>query len=143
MVMVNDQRFLEVCGRKVQDTNNIGYAYDLVVTIINSYGKRAKDAEENNGVDWKSVSHAFRVASELTDLYENGIIHYPLKDAKQIKRIKMGELDYDTEVLPDLNSLMDRVQEKSQLSNFPDKVDKEKIDNLLLDLIKSIIEGCL
>lgn len=143
MVMVNDQRFLEVCGRKIQDTNTIDYANKVVISIINSYGNRAIDAEKNDGIDWKAVSHAFRVASELTDLYENGIINYPLKDAERIKSIKMGELDYDTEVLPGLNSLMDLVQEKSQKSNFPDKVDKEKIDNLLLDLIKSIIEGCI
>ena len=48
----------------------------------------------------------------------------------------MGELDFKAEVQPELNSLMDRVHEMSKISNFPDVVDSEKIDNLLFSLVK-------
>ena len=64
------------------------------------------------------------------------MIKYPLNDFERIKRIKMGELDFMTEVQPELNSLMDRVHEMSKISNFPDVVDSEKIDNLLFSLVK-------
>lgn len=132
-------RFYDVCGRMIQDTSSAKYALGVINSITKSYGNRAKTAHDNNGLDWKAISHAFRVASELSNLYEFGKINYPLDDFERIKRMKMGELDFKTEVLPDLNSLMDRVHEMSQKSHFPEKVNQEKIDNLLYSLIKSNI----
>lgn len=132
----NNQRFWEVCGRKIQDTSSIGYALNVVNSIIKSYGVRANAASVAGGLDWKAISHAFRVASELSDLFEFGMIRYPLVDSAQIKRMKMGELDFNTEVLPDLNSLMDRVHEMSQKSNLPDKINVERVDDFLYELLK-------
>lgn len=133
----NDQRFWSVCGRKVQDTNSAIYALNIAASVINSYGKRAKEAEEAGGLDLKAISHAFRVASELSDIYKNGMILYPLKDAQKIKRIKAGDANFDTEVLPELNSLIDNVNEMAQLSNYPDELDIGKINNFMFDFLTS------
>lgn len=140
VIMNGDQIFWEVCGRKIQNTSTVEYALGVVNSIIKSYGKRAKQAEQDGGLDWKAISHAFRVASELSDLYEFGNIRYPLNDFERIKRMKMGELDFKTEVLPDLNSLMDRVHKMSELSHFPEKIDSGKVKDFLYELLKETIK---
>ncbi len=132
-------RIYEVCGKKFQETVSIDYVLLILKSTLSKYGERTNDAEKNNGVDLKAISHAFRVASELSDLYEFGMIRYPLPDFKRIKMMKMGELDFESEVLPDLNSLMDRVHEMSTLSNFPEEVDSEKIEDFLYELLKTIM----
>jgi hypothetical protein len=132
--------FWSICNRMVQDTSSIDYTINIIKSIINSYGKRAKQAYDNDGLDWKAISHAFRVASELSDLYEFGKIRYPLNDFERIKRMKMGELDFKTEVFPDLNSLMDRVHKMSELSHFPEKIDSGKVKDFLYELLKETIK---
>ena len=135
-VSKNGNNFYSVCERMIQDTSTIKYAKGVVLSIVKSYGKRAKQASDSNGLDWKAISHAFRVASELSNLYEFGMIKYPLNDFERIKRIKMGELDFKTEVQPQLNSLMDRVHKMSAKSNFPEFIDTGKVDDLFVSLIK-------
>jgi len=135
-IELNNQFFWEVCGRKIQNTSSAPYALGVINSILKSYGKRAKQAGADGGLDWKAISHSFRVASELSDLFEFGMIKYPLKDSAQIKRIKMGELDFKTEVLPDLNSLMDRVHKMSIASSFPDEIDSAKVNDFLYELLK-------
>lgn len=130
-----DQIFYSVCERKIQNTCDVRYAIGVVKSIVTSYGKRSMEAKKEGGLDWKAISHAFRVASELSDLYQFGMIRYPLPDFERIKKMKMGELDFESQVLPDLNSLMDRVHEMSALSSFPEEVNSEKIEDFLFELL--------
>lgn len=55
-------RHLTVCNRKLPYTSSVSNAYSIVKNIFNEYGKRALQAEKNEGIDWKALSHAVRIA---------------------------------------------------------------------------------
>src|SRR5262249_40153572 len=53
-------RHLEVCGRKMPFTSSLKSARDIAQRLVDEYGQRALQAERNEGVDWKALSHAVR-----------------------------------------------------------------------------------
>jgi len=130
----------EVCGRKIQETSTISYAYEIVKRFYDNYGERAKMAADNQGVDWKAVSHAIRVAYEMKEILEEGNITFPLREREFIKRVKAGEFDYLSVVAPKLEELMDKVEELSATSKLPEKVDRKYWDNWLIKVVDEEIK---
>ncbi|UCE64951.1 MAG: nucleotidyltransferase domain-containing protein [Candidatus Zixiibacteriota bacterium] len=124
----------EVCGRKIQPTVTIGYALNIVRKFYDNYGKRAQKAANNEGIDWKAVSHALRCAHQMKSIYETGDILFPLKESEDLIKIKKGEMDYTTQVAPMLDNLMDEVEELCEKSTLPKKVDIKKWERWLLKL---------
>lgn len=124
----------EVCNRKLQITSSIEYAYGVIDKFYQAYGERARKAANNDGIDFKAVSHAVRCAYQMKSIYKNGDIVFPLPEADELLKIKNGELDYMTEVAPKLESLIDEVEELCDKSNLPKKVDYKKWDQWLLSL---------
>ena len=132
-------RMYEVCGRKIQETAYINYAFEIVKKFHDSYGERAKLAKENKNIDWKAVSHAIRVAYEMKEIYEQGTITFPLKEAVLLREVKTGLLDYTTEVAPLLEKLVDEVEILSLASNYPESVNRKFWDDLLVELIEEYV----
>ena len=97
-------------------------------------------AADNQGVDWKAVSHAIRVAYEMKEILEEGNITFPLREREFIKRVKAGEFDYLSVVAPKLEELMDEVEELSATSKLPEKVDRKYWDNWLIKVVDEAIK---
>lgn len=132
----NEKRFeqYQCCGKLLQPTMSCEYAYNIVKEMYNSYGERAKQAEANEGIDWKAVSHAFRVGLQLKEIYETGDLKYPLKDRDFIKDVKYGKFHYKNDKIGEkLDDLLLEVEKLSKNSNFPEKINKEKLDKFILD----------
>jgi len=132
----NGLRIYEVCGKKIQETVTFDYLLDVMVKFYDSYGARAKQAEQNKGIDWKAVSHAIRAAYQLRDLYINGTIVFPLEQADFIKDIKAGKLDYKKEVAPLLEELISSVRELAEASSYPEKVDRKYWDKFTIEEVE-------
>lgn len=124
-------REYEVCGRKVQETSSIDYALDVYKLFYEKYGVRAKLAAQNQGIDWKAVSHAVRAAFEVQEILLHGTITFPLKDREYLKDIKLGKLDYLSQVQPRLEALMEDIKDLTQASELPLKVDLAVWDEFL------------
>src|ERR1700674_2871238 len=60
---------LEVCGRKMPFTASIKRAREIAERLVDEYGQRALQAERNEGIDWKALSHAVRVGREAVELF--------------------------------------------------------------------------
>lgn len=61
------------------------------ITVENNrYGRRTVKAHENDGVDWKALSHSVRAIFEMSELVATGKITFPLVSAEIITRIKQG-----------------------------------------------------
>ena len=133
----NGLKIYEVCGKKVQETVTLEYLYDIMVKFYNAYGERARQAERNEGIDWKAVSHAIRAAMQCKQIFINGTIEYPLPGAKLLKKIKAGELDYTTKVAPLLERLMTEVENLSKNSNLPEKVDRKFWDDFIIEEVEA------
>lgn len=133
---ISDIREYEVCGRKVQETATVGYAFNVFNKYYNNYGKRAEMAARNEGIDWKAVSHALRAAYEVKSVLAIETITFPLPEAEFLKRVKSGELDYLTLVSPILEELIEEVSILAKTSDLPEEVDKEFWDKFVVDVMK-------
>lgn len=127
---------VQVCGKIFQATSSISYVIPIIEKFYETYGERAKKAAKNEGIDWKAISHAVRAAFELKELLTEHTITFPLKEAKLVKNIKEGMMDYVTEASPLLEGLMDEIEILSAESNLQEKVDREFWDNFVLDVIE-------
>lgn len=134
-----EQEFYEVNGKKYQTTNSVVYVLEQLEKTYDSYGQRAKEAESNEGVDWKALSHALRAGYQARDIYAYGDFEYPLKETAFILSVKKGELDYKTEVAPALEAVVDEVEVLSKKSNLPSKVDTKYWDNWLLEVYEAYL----
>lgn len=130
----SDLRTLNFCGKIIQETVKVSYAIDIVEKFIDKYGHRAKLAQQNDGVDFKALSHAMRAALQVKEILTTNDLKYPLKDAKLLCDIKCGKLHF-SEVNRMIESAIDEVKELTLTSKLRDNVNKEEIDNLLYVLL--------
>ena len=126
------EMYFECCNRKVAFGNTVKQAYEVFTKIYANYGARAQLAETNQGIDWKALSHAVRVATEALELLGTGRITFPLPNAPEVLAIKLGLRPY-TQVAERIEGLLVEVEAASSASTLPDKVDQEWIDDLVLE----------
>jgi hypothetical protein len=123
-------RHLEVCGRKMPFTNSIKSARELAQRLVEEYGERALQAERNEGIDWKALSHAVRVGREALELLKTGRITFPLPCAAEILKIKRGEQSYEA-VGEEIERLVDAVETAANRSALREEPDQDFIDDLV------------
>lgn len=127
--------FYQVCGRKLTLNAYVDHYVPMVEKFIEEYGARAKQAEANEGIDWKAVSHAFRAAFQVKGILLEGDFTYPLPETQFLRLIKSGSLNFKNEVGPRLDELMDEVEALSTKSTLPERVDSDAVDKVLLYLV--------
>jgi hypothetical protein len=120
----------EVCDKKVPFTASIKTAREIVQRLVGEYGKRALEAERNQGVDWKALSHAVRVGREAIELFETGRIVFPLSSADHLRRIKRGDLAYQA-VAAEIEALLEDVEAAAARSSLPGAPDQAAMDDLV------------
>jgi len=135
----NGIRQYEVCGKKFQATERRSHALQTLYIFYNNYGSRAKMAAENKGIDFKAVSHAVRAAMQVKELLTTGTMTFPLREADLIVKIKLGEMDYLTQVAPLLEELMEEVQELSDNSLLPKKPDRKFWDEFIKETMRNYV----
>jgi RNA repair pathway DNA polymerase beta family len=133
-------RHLEVCGRKVPFTSSIKSAREVVQRLVDEYGERALQAERNEGVDWKALSHAVRVGREALELFETGRITFPLSCAAEILAIKRGERPYPA-VGEEIERLLEAVEGAATRSALRDEPDQDFIDDLVARAYRASVLG--
>lgn len=121
---ITKQDFLVVLEKRFPVNAIVKKMIDSLDGLFSKYGSRAIEAERNNGVDWKAVSHAFRCMYQLEELAETGQIIFPLKDKDFLRDIKLGKIDWN--ILNDkLYSLMEitikKVEESKLLPDEPNR----------------------
>lgn len=120
---------IECCDRKMALRSQIGEAARVYSAVWNNYGKRARAAKDNEGVDWKAVSHAVRVARQAHELLLTGVITFPRPDAEELLAIKLGKFSYK-EVQPVLEKLVDDLDTIE--SSLPEETSEAAIDAIVL-----------
>jgi len=128
-----DKNVLELCGSKYDMNCSVDYTLEEVKKKYNAYGDRAKKAKSNNGLDWKALSHALRAAYQLREIYLTGDLKYPLVDSKFLLEVKKGEHDYGSVVAPELERVIEEVEELAMNSNYPEKVNHKFWEDFLLE----------
>jgi hypothetical protein len=123
-------RHFEVCGKKMPFTSSIKSAREIAQRLVNEYGQRALQAERNEGIDWKALSHAVRVGREALELLQTGKITFPLPYATEILSIKRGERTYEA-VAETIDRHLVDVEEAAVLSSLREEPDFAFMDELV------------
>lgn len=128
-----DKRVWEVSGKGVTSNTNPVYALSFLTELYSKYGDRVKVAANMDLMDYKSLSHVFRVAYQLLHIYKDGDFEFPLPESEFIKSVKYGKSNFLKDDLDyKLNSLISEVEELAAKSNFPDNVDQVFVDNIII-----------
>ena len=128
----------DVCGRKLPYTSSIKNARDIVQKLVNEYGARALQAENQQGVDWKALSHAVRVGTQAIELLQTGRVTFPLPNAEHVRAIKVGQLPYQ-EVSAEIEGLLELVEAEAERSSLPARPDYEWIADFVEQVYRSEI----
>lgn len=121
--------FYEFLKKRFQANSRIKDLHLAISNMRRKYGVRAEAAKNNDGIDWKAVSHAIRAGYQICDLFNYGEIRFPLKEAEYIGKVKSGTLDFITEVQPELERIHKVVEEtavKPKFNHVPDAIFWEK-----------------
>lgn len=124
------QDFYEVLGRKFQMTITVAEMKKSIYKLWDEYGERARQAEANNNIDWKALSHALRGGYQLISIFQQGTISYPLAETPFIKQVKAGELPFST-VQAELEKVVGEVERLAAVSTYPKQVDREFWDKFI------------
>jgi hypothetical protein len=127
--------YWEVCGKKMTLGGKASYYVPMLKKFYENYGQRAHLAANNEGVDWKAVSHALRVGYQTRAIFEEGTFEYPLKETVFLKEVKVGRWNY-TAVAMVLDTLMEELETLSEKSSLPEKPDHGFWDKWLEDVTR-------
>jgi hypothetical protein len=133
-------RHFEVCGKKMPYTSSIKSARDIAQRLVNEYGKRALQAERNEGIDWKALSHAVRVGREAMELLQTGRITFPLPCAAELLAIKRGECAYEA-VAETIDRLLIEVEAAALSSPLREEPDIGWMDDLVATAYRGQVLG--
>lgn len=133
---VDGHLYYNVAGSAYQETLTVKRFKLSINKAWNSYGERARLAEQNQGVDWKSLHHAIRGGLQLKEIYSTGDLVYPLKDNKLLMDVKTGSLDFKVvaEILEDTISEVDALAKTAALNGMPEKVDRTFWDDFIFKI---------
>ncbi|MDR2605329.1 MAG: nucleotidyltransferase domain-containing protein [Desulfovibrio sp.] len=90
VVTVRDERALQLCGKLHMGSIRTQELARRVEADMRRYGARAEEAERNEGLDFKALSHALRALDQMEELLQTGSIVFPLQGRKELLAVKEG-----------------------------------------------------
>ena len=138
----NGLRMMVVCKRALQESITFKKALETVDGILKKYGHRAQQAAEHDGADFKAISHAYRIALELKDLYATNRLEFPFDESRKCLLLSIKEGNFKvSEIMDALDFQMSLIEDLSSGHNLPDKVDKNIRISHVLKMYESIVKG--
>lgn len=129
---------VDCCNRKCTLTVNVKGAIEMFQKLFDAYGARALQAESNEGVDWKAMSHAMRCCEEAIELLDTHKITFPLVRAEYHKEVKQGKHDYK-KIAEELEELMAEVERAAARSTLPDDPRWKALDNYVVGVYERML----
>jgi hypothetical protein len=131
----NGQQQLLILEKAFDFTARVDWAVKPLRELEERYGKRAKQALQDGGVDFKAFSHSLRVLEEMRLLHVQGFITYPHEQgfAAFLRDVKQGKLGYER-LLELLDAKLEEVELAHGLSVLPEQPDHEYADRFVLSL---------
>lgn len=127
--------YISVLGKLFSPDVTYGYLYERLMIQYNQFGNRTKSTSETEEkIDYKGLSHSYRIISEAVELLTTETLVFPSLEAKYIKSIKLGNEDYQ-EVLENIHNRLDEV-DLLLLQNKFSEIDENIFDELLLSFIE-------
>ena len=134
----NGNQIYQVCGKQLLESMPVEGAYICLNKFYNDYGKRAKLAQQNEGIDWKAVSHALRAAAQIKEIFVTGDLKFPLVDREYLKAVKQGRHPW-ANVQQTLENDIEFVERLSAESVLPSHPNRREIDAWLYGTVVKAI----
>jgi predicted nucleotidyltransferase len=128
---------IDICGRMYSLTTTFKYLRQQINKTLSAYGKRALMAAENDGSDWKALSHALRVGFEAIEFLSTGKLTLPRPEKDYLLSVKEGKISHE-EVQTAIESFLVKIPEASKNSSLPDKSNQDFINSVVSRLYKDI-----
>ncbi len=139
-IVVNDknQQQLLILEKAFDLTAKAQWAIKPLQDLEARYGKRARQAMGDGGVDFKAFSHSMRVLEEMRMLHSQGRITYPHEAvfARVMTDIKLGQYEYDA-LVDMLDAKLEEVKIAEAQSILPEHADLEYADQFVLALYET------
>jgi len=134
--------YFDVAGKKAIFSASIKAARSMAENLYNEFGDRTRAAETNQGVDWKAMSHAVRIARQAVEFLETRHVTFPRPEAAHLLAIKRGQVPY-LEVGEEIETLLEAVERAALNCDLPDAPPEGLIDDFIADLHGRIVRGAL
>lgn len=121
-----ESEYLVINGKMFDTRSTVIDVKTRLIDMSQAYGDRARQAANNENIDWKAVSHAIRVCYQGIELLETGKITLPLKNSEIIKSVKNGDLTF-SESNDIIIKLFEELNTKYLTSSLPEKIDTRSI----------------
>jgi hypothetical protein len=132
---------IDICGKKALFNASIKSARLIVQNVIDEYGQRAREAERNDGVDWKALMHAVRVGHQALEFLKDHRITFPRPEAAHLLAIKQGKI-HCKQVAEEIEQLLNDVERAAQYSTLPETYDQKIIDDFIEQLyVHQVFKG--
>lgn len=132
---IDDKELLYILGKGYDYHIKVSEAVKRLRDDYDKYGERAKQAELNEGIDWKAVSHAVRCLYQMIELIDIGTVLYPLQQAEYLKEIKYGKRNWK-DVEEEIVNLLHIVDQK--VVKVPENKDYKKLhERIILEHYKT------
>jgi len=125
---------LSILEKKFQKNVKVKFVLEVLEKFFKEFGGRSELAMQNQGVDWKAISHAYRACYQLIDIAQEGEIIFPLREAEYVTKVKKGEVSYKDVVQNELPELMNVAMTLINNSKLPSKVDRTYWDNFIVNV---------
>jgi hypothetical protein len=134
------EEYLQVGPKtKVPMKANCHLAYQIYKGQFDKYGQRAKQAETNQGIDWKALMHAVRVCEEAKELLLTHQITFPRPEKDILLKIRKGELTYKQVEELIVNGL-DELTAAKEESTLPEEPDRKFAEELIYATYKDLVQ---
>jgi len=127
--------YISVLGRLYLEEVTFEYFFNKIIESYNQFGNRTKTiANTKSKTDFKALSHAYRIASEVKELLKTNKIVFPLIESGLIKDIKYNRIEVE-DAINLVETTLSEVNLLLETSNLQNNSNKTYIDNLILELI--------
>ena len=135
-----DTPYLQVLGALHADNITIAELKRRVLVKLATYGGRTILASQ--GVDWKALSHAYRVIYQFNELCKTNFIKFPLDAAPYIIQIKKcSDVSQLPEHLDNIASMLAATEELVESSTLPDIIEPQLRNALKWHFFQGQING--
>ena len=120
-----DIKYISVLGKMFSGDVSVEYFFERINKLYKQFGNRTKTiANTASKTDFKALSHAFRISSEVRELISTKFIKFPLSEREYIKDIKVGKLEFEV-VVEEIQDILEEVDELLLKSELPEKPDEK------------------
>ena len=132
---VKGQQMLYLCGKFHEGTTRMRQFIRRIEAHMERFGERTREAERNQGLDLKALSHALRALMQMEELLTTGKVCFPLKGREELIAIKEGHIARD-EVENRILKYLGRVNAMRETAPYNGTPDLEFARSCLLSCYK-------